>query len=32
MSAVAWQVVGGAANNNVAIIRCMVAELNPEKR
>ncbi|OCK78866.1 MFS general substrate transporter [Lepidopterella palustris CBS 459.81] len=31
-AAVAWQVFGGAMNNNVAVIRCVVAELNPEKR
>ncbi|KAK5122313.1 hypothetical protein LTR85_004224 [Meristemomyces frigidus] len=31
-SAVAWQVFGGATNSNVAIVRCVVAELNPEKR
>lgn len=31
-AAVAWQVFGGAMNNVVAIVRCVVAELNPEKR
>ena len=32
VSAVAWQVFGGAMSSNVAITRCVVAELNPEKR
>ncbi|KAJ7202174.1 major facilitator superfamily domain-containing protein [Mycena rebaudengoi] len=32
VSAVAWQIFGGAMNNNIAIVRCVVAELNPEKR
>ncbi|KAI9820715.1 MAG: hypothetical protein M1827_005085 [Pycnora praestabilis] len=32
ISAVAWQVFGGAMSSNVAITRCVVAELNPEKR
>ncbi|KAI9798290.1 MAG: hypothetical protein M1833_004862 [Piccolia ochrophora] len=31
-AAVAWQVFGGAMSSNVAITRCVVAELNPEKR
>lgn len=31
-SAVAWQVFGGAMSSNVGIVRCVVAELNPEKR
>lgn len=31
-AAVAWQVFGGAMNNTVAIVRCVVAELNPEKK
>jgi len=31
-SAVAWQVFGGAMSSNVGITRCVVAELNPEKR
>lgn len=30
--AVLWQVFGGAMSSNVAITRCVVAELNPEKR
>ncbi|KAF8851776.1 MFS general substrate transporter [Acephala macrosclerotiorum] len=32
VSAVAWQVFGGAMSSNVGIVRCVVAELNPEKR
>ncbi|KAG0647318.1 Major facilitator superfamily multidrug transporter mfsB [Hyphodiscus hymeniophilus] len=32
VSAIAWQVFGGAMSSNVAITRCVVAELNPEKR
>lgn len=32
ISAVLWQVFGGAMSSNVAIVRCVVAELNPEKR
>jgi hypothetical protein len=32
ISAVAWQVLGGAMSSNVGIVRCVVAELNPEKR
>jgi MFS family permease len=32
VSAVAWQVFGGAMSSNVGITRCVVAELNPEKR
>ena len=32
VSAVVWQVFAGAMNSNVAIVRCVVAELNPEKR
>lgn len=32
LSAASWQVFGGAMNSNVAIVRCVVAELNPEKR
>jgi MFS family permease len=28
---VAWQVFGGAMSSNVGIVRCVVAELNPEK-
>lgn len=28
----AWQVFGGAMSSNVGIVRCVVAELNPEKR
>ncbi|KAI9844839.1 MAG: hypothetical protein M1837_005257 [Sclerophora amabilis] len=31
-SAIAWQIVGGAMSSNVAITRCIVAEINPEKR
>ncbi|GAM86989.1 hypothetical protein ANO11243_050100 [Dothideomycetidae sp. 11243] len=31
-AAVIWQVLGGALSSNVAITRCVVAELNPEKR
>lgn len=30
--AVFWQVFGGAMSSNVAITRCVVAEINPEKR
>ncbi|ORY18286.1 major facilitator superfamily domain-containing protein [Clohesyomyces aquaticus] len=30
--AIFWQVFGGIMSNNVAITRCVVAELNPEKR
>jgi MFS family permease len=30
-SAVAWQIVNGSMNANVSMVRCMVAELNPEK-
>jgi len=29
---VAWQIFGGAMSSNVGIVRCVVAELNPEKR
>ncbi|KUJ14606.1 MFS general substrate transporter [Mollisia scopiformis] len=32
VSAVIWQVFGGAMSSNVGIVRCVVAELNPEKR
>ena len=32
ISAVVWQVFGGAMSSNVGIVRCVVAELNPEKR
>lgn len=32
ISAVLWQVFGGAMSSNVGITRCVVAELNPEKR
>lgn len=32
VSAVGWQVFGGAMSSNVGITRCVVAELNPEKR
>jgi hypothetical protein len=32
VAAVAWQVFGGAMSSNVGIVRCVVAELNPEKR
>ena len=31
-AAVLWQVFGGAMSSNVAITRCVVAELNPEKK
>ncbi|MCJ1306306.1 hypothetical protein MMC08_009126, partial [Hypocenomyce scalaris] len=31
VSAVGWQIFGGAMSNNVGITRCVVAELNPEK-
>lgn len=31
-AAVLWRVFGGALSSNVAITRCVVAELNPEKR
>jgi hypothetical protein len=30
-AAVAWQVLGGSLSSNVALTRCVVAELNPEK-
>jgi hypothetical protein len=30
--AVFWQIFGGALSSNVALTRCIVAELNPEKR
>lgn len=30
--AVAWQMLDGALNATVAMIRCMTAELNPEKK
>ncbi|KAM3086316.1 hypothetical protein ACMFMG_000452 [Clarireedia jacksonii] len=32
IAAVVWQVFGGAMSSNVGIVRCVVAELNPEKR
>ncbi|KAH8591069.1 major facilitator superfamily domain-containing protein, partial [Bisporella sp. PMI_857] len=32
ISAVAWQVFGGAMSSTIGIARCVVAELNPEKR
>jgi MFS family permease len=32
ISAVAWQVFGGMMSSNVGIVRCVVAELNPEKQ
>lgn len=31
-SAILWQVFGGAMSSNVGLTRCVVAELNPEKR
>ena len=31
-SAVAWQVFGGLMSSNIAMTRCIVAEINPEKR
>jgi hypothetical protein len=32
VAATAWQVLGGSMSSNVALTRCVVAELNPEKR
>ncbi|EXJ76961.1 hypothetical protein A1O3_10118 [Capronia epimyces CBS 606.96] len=32
ITAVVWQVLGGSLSSNVALTRCVVAELNPEKR
>ena len=32
LAAVFWQVFGGVMSSNVGIVRCVVAELNPEKR
>ncbi|KAF2715745.1 MFS general substrate transporter [Pleomassaria siparia CBS 279.74] len=31
-AAVAWQVLDGALNATLAMVRCMISELNPEKR
>jgi len=31
IAAAAWQVLGGSLSSNVALTRCVVAELNPEK-
>lgn len=31
-SAIIWQIINGCMNANVSMVRCMVAELNPEKR
>lgn len=30
--AIAWQILDGALNATIAMVRCMTAELNPEKR
>ncbi|KAK5474398.1 hypothetical protein LTR43_006414 [Exophiala xenobiotica] len=32
IAATAWQVLGGSMSSNVALTRCVVAELNPKKR
>ena len=32
IAATVWQVLGGCLSSNVALTRCVVAELNPEKR
>ena len=31
-SAVIWQVVGGSMNSNISMVRCVVAEMYPDKR
>lgn len=31
ITAAVWQVLGGSLSSNVALTRCVVAELNPEK-
>lgn len=30
--AITWQILDGALNSTIAIVRCMISELNPEKR